>query len=491
MNFFLRYLLSFIGVGFACLFAPIATAWHLEAGQASTNDTFVNPAFRTITFQQPFDTIPVVVVLATNVGSNPASIRVRNITLTGFDAAVVEPQKIDAPENGEHESMTFDYIAIETGIHSLPNGDIIAAGIRATTNIQASTTPGLVFTSPGSAEGWDRVSFGTTFSSNASVVAQIQTMNSESGTPPASFSQPFLTVAMQIPTTTFVNMALERSQAAAGIVVSEDIGWIAFPSGRTGSFVDTTSQTVSWDSRATPATIIGWGTCTLQTFSGINWANARVVATKNTRTGDDGGWLRRCSKSGTQIGLLVDEDTAFDTERHHTFERAGIIAFSQSFHAEFNGQVRADKAVMLLDDPQNGATNPYALPGAKVQYTIAVESFGDGPIDKDSVVITDKIPPNVALIVSDIDGIGSGPIIFTDGTPSSMLAYNFSGLSDTSDDVEFSNDDGATFTYTPIPGANGADQNITDVRIRPKGEFAGPSGSTFPKFSVRFNAVIL
>ncbi|MEE9273180.1 MAG: hypothetical protein V3U57_07950, partial [Robiginitomaculum sp.] len=81
--------------------------------------------------------------------------------------------------------------------------------------------------------------------------------------------------------------------------------------------------------------------------------------------------------------------------------------------------------------------------------------------------------------------------IFTDGTPSSMLAYNFSGLSDTSDDVEFSNDDGATFTYTPIPGANGADQNITDVRIRPKGEFAGPSGSTFPKFSVRFNAVIL
>ena len=74
------------------------------------------------------------------------------------------------------------------------------------------------------------------------------------------------------------------------------------------------------------------------------------------------------------------------------------------------------KVQQLLSDPINGATSPFAIPGAYVEYTIVVTNQGPGPVDSDSLVITDPLPVGVSLYV---DTEGGDPISFVDGTTAS------------------------------------------------------------------------
>ena len=64
---------------------------------------------------------------------------------------------------------------------------------------------------------------------------------------------------------------------------------------------------------------------------------------------------------------------------------------------------------------------------------------------------------------------------FTAG--SSGLTYSFTSLANATDDLEFSNNGGASWTYVPTIDANGVDANVTHVRIRPKGSMV--PGSSF------------
>ena len=70
------------------------------------------------------------------------------------------------------------------------------------------------------------------------------------------------------------------------------------------------------------------------------------------------------------------------------------------------------------------------------------------------------------------------------------MTYTFVALGDAGDDVSFSNDGGATFTYTPVPDANGVDPLVTTIRINPKGDFAGNSGGGDPSFRVNIRGIV-
>ena len=91
-----------------------------------------------------------------------------------------------------------------------------------------------------------------------------------------------------------------------------------------------------------------------------------------------------------------------------------------------------------------------------------------------SVIVTDAIPSGLALFVGTY-APGPGPVAF--GTGTSGLTYNFAGLASSSDDIAFSNNGGASWTYVPTPDANGVDAAVTHVRINPKGSMA--PGSSF------------
>ena len=459
----------------ALLLSTKAFARHIEANQITTLNTATTSTFTTVTFLEPFDTVPIVVSTPSDQGGDPADLRIRNVTTTGFEITVAEPPGNDGP----HIDMTIDYIAIEAGVTTLPNGTVIVAGFHNTTSTSIGGDDPDIF---------DTVPFGTTLSNAPSVVANIQTVNNEDNIIPGTFSQPFLSIAVRNANTTSVQLSLERSETAAfgDVTTDETIGWIAFPNGSTGDLTDTSGDIVGWDARITPDNITGFdnGACVTNTFSATPWPNARVVGTREGRDGADGGWLRRCSISNTAIGFEIDEDRSNDTERSHTTENASLLSFENSFHAILDGELLGNKDVEMVNSAE------YSIPGNEVRYRLSAQSVGNSAIDNGTVIFTDALPTEVVLKVDDIDAAGSGLVRFIDGSPASGLSYNFSGLSSTTDDVEFSDNGGTSFTYTPVDDGSGVDSNVTHIRIRPSGSFLASDGTGTPNFAVEFDAVI-
>ena len=150
------------------------------------------------------------------------------------------------------------------------------------------------------------------------------------------------------------------------------------------------------------------------------------------------------------------------------------------------------KTVQAVSDPVNLTANPKAIPGAVVQYTIIATNSGAGSADNDTTVVIDPIPANTELYVDDIGGVGSGPVLVTQGATSSTLSYTFTALGDLDplDDLSFSNDGGATWTAVPTVGANGCDATITHIRVNLKGTFIGNAIPPSPSFQTVFRICV-
>lgn len=125
------------------------------------------------------------------------------------------------------------------------------------------------------------------------------------------------------------------------------------------------------------------------------------------------------------------------------------------------------------------STNPKALPGATLEYAVAINNSSGFSVTANSMSITDATPAKAKLVVSDINGTGSGPVRFVDGSTSTGLSYAFTALASTTDAVEFSKDNGATWTYTPVAGTAGPDPLVTNIRIKPTGTMANSTSATF------------
>src|SRR4029078_3937900 len=110
------------------------------------------------------------------------------------------------------------------------------------------------------------------------------------------------------------------------------------------------------------------------------------------------------------------------------------------------------KSVAVFSDPLNNTTNPKSIPGALQVYTLRVTNQGSGAVDSNTVTIVDAVPANTAMFVQDLGVAGSGPVAFTNGTPTSALSYTFSGLGNGGDDLEIRNNGGTNQVYTPLAG---------------------------------------
>ncbi len=158
------------------------------------------------------------------------------------------------------------------------------------------------------------------------------------------------------------------------------------------------------------------------------------------------------------------------------------------------------KLSVAISDPVNCATPGDAascspvgsqrrIPGAIIEYTVLLSNSG-GASDLDSVRISDPIPADTALVVADLGGAGVGPVVFTDGATSSGLTYTFTSLASATDDVEFSNDGGTTWTYTPVAGLYGCDTAVTNLRVNPKGTFVADTATPDPSLTLRFRICV-
>lgn len=144
------------------------------------------------------------------------------------------------------------------------------------------------------------------------------------------------------------------------------------------------------------------------------------------------------------------------------------------------------KTSAVISDPVNGSGNPKRLPGAFVDYSVQVTNTGLGVVDADTTDLIDAVPAGTDLYVGDLGGVGSGPAVFSDGTPGSGLSYTFISPGSITDDISFSADGGANYDYVPSPDAFGVDSAVTHVRIRPKGALAGDAvaGAPGPSFTI-------
>jgi uncharacterized repeat protein (TIGR01451 family) len=98
------------------------------------------------------------------------------------------------------------------------------------------------------------------------------------------------------------------------------------------------------------------------------------------------------------------------------------------------------KTADVVSDPFNGGTNPKAIPGATMGYQILVTN--NGTVAASNVTIVDSVPANSAFLVGSVASVPAAGTV-----------------------VSYSNDNGLTWAYGPVAGANGTDPAVTDVRV--------------------------
>ena len=141
-----------------------------------------------------------------------------------------------------------------------------------------------------------------------------------------------------------------------------------------------------------------------------------------------------------------------------------------------NATLTLIKTSMVLSDGVNGTTNPKAIPGAIVNYTILVTNTGSASVDSGTVFLIDSLPAQMIV------GTASNPS-FAQGSPTSGLTFTLGT------DIRYSNaatapTSYAGCTYTP---ASAYDASVKFICINPKGAMAASTG-TPTSFSISFQA---
>ena len=447
------------------LMPSAALAWQLEMAPMTVDDTQIVPAWTQVNFLAAFDTTPLVFVLPTSEGDDPASLRIRNVTSTGFEVAPHESSATDGP----HTSMQTAYLAVVPGTHSMPDG----TRVTAITHTTANTVSRLLGST------WDTVPLPGGFTGTPAVLATVQSVRNETRNPPATTSAPFLVTGIRNVGAASLQASLDRAETTDGSVgVAEDIAILAVDANVSSTFVDRFNNDVTLVSVRSGNNIRGRDNgCFTVGYGAAFSATPVAVASMNTRNGNNGGWLRRCSESAGALGLHVEEDQDNDAERRHTNERAGIVAASRAFHVNFAVDVNVAKSVQSLSDPVNGGSNARSIPSAIMEYTIEVENRGSASPDSNTLTVTDTIPPELALCVTSACYAG-GPIVLD--TSASPVTPGVSLLS-----VEYSNNGGASFDYLPAPDTAGFDGNVDAVRVTLGGTFASVATGGSPSFVLR------
>ena len=202
-----------------------------------------------------------------------------------------------------------------------------------------------------------------------------------------------------------------------------------------------------------------------------------ATATVSAMNGGDGGWavLYGANPITSVLGLAIDEDTVRNGERNHITEEVSYWVMEPIEHPELSLQ----KTVNTIYDPINLTSNPKAIPGSILEYTLTGENTGDGAADNNSIVLSDIIPNNTKLCVATTANCMAP--YFTNGNPSS-------GLSLTT--TNYSNNNGASFTYSPSADTEGADASVTNLQAVTSGSFLPQTGGSAPNFNIKFRVIV-
>ncbi|MEB8432895.1 hypothetical protein OO007_11715 [Cocleimonas sp. KMM 6892] len=150
---------------------------------------------------------------------------------------------------------------------------------------------------------------------------------------------------------------------------------------------------------------------------------------------------------------------------------------SQGMNNNLAPEISLTKKVTTIYDPYNGASNPKAIPGSVLEYSITATNDGPSAADNDSIKLSDIIPANTKLCVSNT-GNCRAPY-FVNGSPSSGLSLGAVTYLDNSNTV-----------IPSSPDSDGANSNVAKLEAAMNGSFAAKSATTGPNFSLKFRIVV-
>jgi hypothetical protein len=266
---------------FACPSPP----FQPEAGRVT-----VDHHWTTVGLAKSF-TNPVVVARPASInGSDPAAVRVRNVTGSSFQLRLQEWDYLD----GRHASEEVDYLVVEAGSYVLPNGARVEAGRLVTNATNSFVTR----------------SFNTAFPSPPAIVTSIMTFNG---------SQTVITRVHNVATSSF-KVTMREQEAQDNVHTRETIGYIAWEPGS-----GTIDGSIAYE--------VGTANSVTHAFSSIAFTNTYadppcLLVDMNTTNGGDTANLRWKSKTTSSVRVQVDEEQSRDTETRHAGENVTYFAFA-------------------------------------------------------------------------------------------------------------------------------------------------------------------
>ncbi len=263
-----------------------------------SNEINLVPA-TTVNFRQSYSNPVIVAYIATRNNPEPLDARVTNVTATGFDLFIEDPNNdgIASPE-------TVIYMVIEAGRYDFANGLSIEADIHSTSSEHSAGDP----------FGGDIIAFSSAFIGTPVVLHSLNSYNN------GDFKSSLCDSA------TNTQITLEQETADTGTATAvEDIAWIALSQG-SGSLVNTAFDIALFNDGGSHG--IDNGVPQDITYSGFTVA-PDVIVKGSSGGGADGYWMRG---AGTWTNLTHDsyseEDEVGDAETSHANETFNSAAFS-------------------------------------------------------------------------------------------------------------------------------------------------------------------
>ncbi|EIU7856872.1 MSHA biogenesis protein MshQ [Vibrio parahaemolyticus] len=246
-------------------------------------------------------------------------------------------KKWQCTNNNQGERVTFvdapmediDYLVIEPGVIKFDGDAMIVAG-KVSSNLTYSNIGGSTYRSKD--VKFRNYGLNTQFASAPGVLVQLQTQNNYKDNQPLWLSS----IALN-PTTQGFSLILDRSEVTknAELKHSEEVGFVAglgqgFVNGRKFWLGDGSTRNTLGDLDDNVIKPITEGCLQVSDFPVSGFKSAPVLlASKRTRNGNNGGWLRRCSVTKTGVALINEEDMQKDSERGHVVEPFSYFLFDK------------------------------------------------------------------------------------------------------------------------------------------------------------------
>jgi len=239
--------------------------------------------WQAISFPRPFSNPVVVVSPLTKNDTDPAGVRIRNVTATGFEVRISEWDY----QNGSHQNEAGSAFVVEAGRHVLPDGTIIEAGQVGIANSQT----------------WNQ-SFSAPFNNIPVFLSQVYT----DANPSYVVARPVGIAQSRFSLTT------QEQEAADGLHAMEQVGWIAIGTGVGGNGAKRFEAGLR-KSQAFPIVFT-------QTFANI----PMFFASPQSKFESDPITVRQIFLNRFTASIEFQEEQSFDPETVHMNERTGWFA---------------------------------------------------------------------------------------------------------------------------------------------------------------------